>query len=182
MDFEAQAVVIEQYGGQGIPGLLQTRTYAHTFLSRQENLSAEQVEQRVNARMSRQERQHSDTPPYRWAIIDEAVLRRELGEETAMHEQPPALLEQVDTPSCKIQVVPFRLGLHALMGGALTLLTLPDGTTVAYEEGVEAGHLYEAPDIPQGPKLDAQFGRPGTSPGRAGHSDTVCPSSVTVMR
>ncbi|MET7798491.1 helix-turn-helix domain-containing protein [Streptomyces decoyicus] len=147
MDFEAQAVVIEQYGGQGIPGLLQTKTYAHTFLSRQENLSAEQVEQRVNARMSRQERQRSDAPPYRWAIIDEAVLHRELGGETAMYEQLASLLEQVDTPSSKIQVMPLRLGLHALMGGALTLLTLPDRATVAYEEGIEAGHLYEAPDM-----------------------------------
>ncbi|MFI9262121.1 Scr1 family TA system antitoxin-like transcriptional regulator [Streptomyces sioyaensis] len=147
MDFEAQAVVIEQYGGQVVPGLLQTRTYAHTFLSRQETLSAEEVEQRVNARMARQERQRSDAPPHRWAILDEAVIRRDLGGETAMYEQLSSLLAQVDTPHCKIQVVPFRLGLHALMGGALTLLTLPDGSTMAYEEGIEAGHLYEAPDI-----------------------------------
>ncbi|MCZ1010394.1 helix-turn-helix domain-containing protein [Streptomyces lydicus] len=147
MDFEAQAVVIEQYGGQVVPGLLQTRAYAHTFLSRQESLSAEQVEQRVNARMSRQERQRSDAPPFRWAIIDEALLYRELDSETAMYEQLASLLEQVDTPHCKIQVVPFRQGLHALMGGALTLLTLANGSTMAYEEGIEAGHLYEDPDM-----------------------------------
>lgn len=147
MDFEAQAVVIEQYGGQVVPGLLQTRVYAHTFLSRQESLSAEQVEQRVNARMSRQERQRSDTPPFRWAIIDEALLYRELDSKEATYEQLVSLLDQVDTPHCKIQVVPFRRGLHALMGGALTLLTLPDRPTMAYEEGIEAGHLYEDPDM-----------------------------------
>ncbi|WP_433859876.1 helix-turn-helix domain-containing protein [Streptomyces kronopolitis] len=147
MNFEAQATVIEQYGGQVVPGLLQTRRYAHTFLSRQENLSPQEVGQRVDARMSRQERQRSEAPPYRWAILDEAVLRRELDGESAMREQLASLLAQVDTPYSKIQVVPFRLGLHALMGGALTLLSLPDGSTVAYEEGIEAGHLYETPDI-----------------------------------
>jgi Domain of unknown function (DUF5753) len=42
--------------------------------------------------------------------------------------------------------MPFRAGAHYLMSGALTLLTLPDSSTVAYEEGIEVGHLYENRD------------------------------------
>lgn len=143
MDFEAEAVVIEQYGAQALPGLLQTEAYAREFLRCQRDLSEEQVEERVAARMSRQERLNSDSAPFRWAIIDEAALRRQMGSPSAMHQQLASLLAQADTPKSSIQVMPFSAGLHYLMGSALTLLTLADGTKVAYEEGIEAGHLYE---------------------------------------
>ncbi|MEU1325191.1 helix-turn-helix domain-containing protein [Streptomyces microflavus] len=145
MDFEFRAEVIEQYGAQALPGLLQTEEYARGLLRCQEELSPEQVEDRVTARMSRQVRLRSDDPPLRWAIIDEGVLRRKVGNPDCMHEQLASLLEQVDTPTSKVQVMPFSAGPHSLLGGALTLLTLADGTCVAYEEGIQAGHLYEDP-------------------------------------
>ncbi|MGA5042809.1 helix-turn-helix domain-containing protein [Streptomyces arboris] len=145
MDFEFRAEVIEQYGAQALPGLLQTEEYARQLLRCQEDLGPEQVEERVTARMSRQGRLRSENPPFRWAIIDEAVLRRQVGSPDCMREQLASLLEQVDTPSSKVQVMPFSAGPHSLLGGALTLLTLPDGTSVAYEEGIQAGHLYEDP-------------------------------------
>ncbi|GHD35793.1 transcriptional regulator [Streptomyces violarus] len=146
MDFEAQAEVVENYVAQTMPGLLQTRAYAHAQLSLHEELSPEQVEERVNARLSRQDRLRSAERPLRWAIIDESVLRRGVGGSECMHEQLALLLEQVDTPDSKVQVMPFSSGLHYLAGGALTLLTLPNGSTTAYEEGIEVGHLYEDRD------------------------------------
>ncbi|MFG2098241.1 Scr1 family TA system antitoxin-like transcriptional regulator [Streptomyces sp. NPDC048612] len=143
MDFEARAEVIEVYEPQAVPGLLQTREYARASLGCQD-LPQEQIDQRVNARMSRQERLHADSPPYRWAIIDEAVLRRETGSRECTYKQLARLLEQVDTPDSRVQVMPFSAGPYPLMGGALNLLTLPDGSTVAYEEGIEIAHLYES--------------------------------------
>ncbi|WP_411127396.1 helix-turn-helix domain-containing protein [Streptomyces sp. x-19] len=143
MDLEAQAENITQYGGQVFPGLLQTKDYSYALLRCQEDLTEAQVEERVTARMARQERQRSDSPPLRWAIIDEAVLRRQVGGRKCMAEQLTSLLEQADTPDSKVQVMPFRAGPHSLMGGALTLLRLPNGAEVAYEEGIEAGHLNE---------------------------------------
>jgi hypothetical protein len=146
MDFEAQADVIENYGMQAFPGLLQTRKYADAQLSLREDLPREKVEGLVNARMSRQDRLRSAEPPLRWAIIDEAVLRRPFGGREHMHKQLAWLLAQVDTPDSKVQVMPFGAGPYYLSGGALTLLTLPNGSTVAYEEGIEVGHLYEDRD------------------------------------
>ncbi|WP_310728025.1 helix-turn-helix transcriptional regulator [Streptomyces sp. N2A] len=146
MDFESRAEVIEVYEPQVVPGLLQTRGYARACLGCQTGLSAEQLEERVNARMSRQDRLTSDSPPYRWAIVDEAVLRRQVGGRECTRKQLARLLEQVDTPDSKVQVMPFDAGPHPLMGGAVNLLTLPDGTTVAYEEGIETAHLHEAPE------------------------------------
>lgn len=146
MDFEASAEVIENYEPQVVPGPLQTEDYARALLSCQEHLAKEHVEALVAARMSRQERQRSDSAPARWAIIDESVLRRCVGSTEHMHKQLASLLAQVDTPDSKVQVMPFSSGPHSLMSGALTLLTLPDDSAVAYEEGIQAGHLYEDRD------------------------------------
>lgn len=143
MDFEGQAEIIEQYGGQALPGLLQTRAYAYALLSCQDDLSPEQVAERVDARLSRQERLRSAGRPHRWAILDEAVLRRQAGSRQCMYQQLASLLTQVDTPDSKVQVMPFSAGPHSLMGGALTLLTLANGNRMAYEEGIDVGHLYE---------------------------------------
>lgn len=146
MDFEAQAEVVENFVVQTIPGLLQTKEYAEAQLSLQEELPRSKVEELVNARMSRKDRLNSTEPPLRWAIIDEGVLRRPLGGRDCMYKQLASLLAQVDTPDSKVQVMPFSAGPHYLMGGALTLLTLPNSSTVAYEEGIEVGHLHEDRD------------------------------------
>ncbi|WP_030251214.1 MULTISPECIES: helix-turn-helix domain-containing protein [unclassified Streptomyces] len=146
MDFEAQAEVIENYVSQAMPGLLQTKEYARALLSCQEALPSEQIEERVNARLSRQARLTSDQAPLRWAIIEESVLRRRVGSKECWYNQLALLLEQVDTPDSKVQVLPFSAGPHSLMGGALTLLTLPQGSVMAYEEGIQVGHLYEDRD------------------------------------
>ncbi|MER6009264.1 helix-turn-helix domain-containing protein [Streptomyces bluensis] len=147
MDFEAQAEVIENYEPQVIPGLLQTKEYAQAQLSLQEELTREKVEELVNARMSRHGRLREAQPPLYWAIIDESVLRRQMGSRECTYKQLARLLEQVDTPDSKVQVMPFSAGPHYLMGGALTMLTLPSGSAVAYEEGIEVGHLYEDRDL-----------------------------------
>ncbi|MEU0740337.1 helix-turn-helix transcriptional regulator [Streptomyces sp. NPDC006134] len=146
MDFEAQAEVIETFVAQAVPGLLQTEEYARAQLGLTEELTRERVEELVNARMSRQDRLRSARPPLRWAIIDESVLRRPMGSRECMYKQLARLLEQVDTPDSKVQVMPFGAGAHYLLGGTLTLLTLPNGSTTAYEEGIEVGHLYEDRD------------------------------------
>ncbi|SDO28366.1 Helix-turn-helix domain-containing protein [Streptomyces sp. cf386] len=147
MGFESRAEVIENYEPQVIPGLLQTKEYASAQLGLQEELPREKVEELVNARISRQDRLRSTEPPLYWAIIDESVLRRQMGSRECTYKQLARLLEQVDTPDSKVQVLPFNAGAHYLMGGALTLLTLPNGSTVAYEEGIEVGHLYEDRDL-----------------------------------
>ncbi|RDG34609.1 DUF5753 domain-containing protein [Streptomyces corynorhini] len=146
MDFESQAETIEVYEPHVMPGLLQIREYAYTLLRCPNDLTEEQIQERVNARLSRQERRHSEKRPFRWAIIDESTLRRQIGSRECMHKQLAALLEQVDTPDSKVQVMPFNAGPHSLMGGALNLLTLPVGSTMAYEEGIETAYLYEDRD------------------------------------
>ncbi|UGY91976.1 helix-turn-helix domain-containing protein [Streptomyces gobiensis] len=147
MDFEAEARVVEEYAGHVVPGLLQTEAYARALLrAGAPDASEEKLEDRVTARMSRQERLRSDDPPRLWAILEEVTIRRMVGGPEVMREQLASLLPVVDTATTKMQLLPNNHGEHRLLGGSLTLHTLPDDTTVAYEEGIDAGRLYEDAD------------------------------------
>ncbi|WP_275465003.1 helix-turn-helix domain-containing protein [Streptomyces noursei] len=146
MDLEAQAEAIEMHDSQVVPGLLQTREYAYAHLRCEEGLTEEQVQERVNARLSRQEPRPDRTRAFRWAIIGEAALRRPVGSTECMYKQLASLLAQVDTPTSRVQVMPFSAGPYLLMTGTLILLTLPDGSSMAYEESFGVSHLYEGWD------------------------------------
>lgn len=150
MDFEEQADVIEDFSTHVIPGLLQTEAYARAFFGYEPGTTADEAEERVRARLSRQERLHSPNPPRYWAVLDEAVLRRPVGDAEIMHGQLAALLPSIDSTHTKVQVLPFAHGGHALMEGPLKLLRLPGSRTVAYEEGRKSGHLLEDPEEVQG--------------------------------
>ncbi|MDT0444006.1 helix-turn-helix domain-containing protein [Streptomyces johnsoniae] len=145
MSAESAAESIAHYAAHVVPGLLQTEAYARALLRCDPDTSAEKAEELVAARMSRQERLTPDGAPYIWAILDEAVVRRPIGGPQVMHDQLAALLPLTDTATTKIQVLPYSHGAHALLGGPLTLLKLPNGVEVAYEEGLETSRLFEDP-------------------------------------
>ncbi|QKV97814.1 helix-turn-helix domain-containing protein [Streptomyces sp. NA02950] len=141
-----RAVSIRQYAAHVVPGLLQTEDYARVVLSLDPQLSGEQqLEERVSARLGRQERLRSPDRPELWVVLDEAVLRRPIGSHTVMRSQLGRLLEAAAEPHITVQVLPFDQGGHGAMGGSLTVLTLPDDDEVAYEEAADFGQLVEEP-------------------------------------
>ncbi|MBO8195320.1 helix-turn-helix domain-containing protein [Streptomyces oryzae] len=147
MELAERAHAIRQYAAHVVPGLLQTENYARELLRFDpKQVDDMQVEERVDARMSRQERlNRPDGPEYR-AILDESVLWRPIGEDDVMRAQLEHLLKMAEHPRATIQVLPFRSGGHSALGGSLTLLTLPNGKEVAYTEGADHGWLVEESD------------------------------------
>ncbi|MFI1331236.1 Scr1 family TA system antitoxin-like transcriptional regulator [Streptomyces sp. NPDC020845] len=146
MAYAERAVSIRQYAAHVVPGLLQTEDYARAVLSLDALLSGEeQLEERVTARLGRQQRLASPDRPELWVILDEAVLRRPVGGEAVMRAQLAQLLKAAEQRHITVQVLPFDHGEHAEMGGSLTVLTLPDGAEVAYKEGADFGQLFEEP-------------------------------------
>lgn len=143
MELEAEAEVIEAFATLIMPGLLQTADYARTLLSQPAGVTPELIEERVQVRLGRQERLRSSTPPRYWAILDEAILYRPVGGPRVMHDQLKALLPLIDTPTTKIQVLPFAHGGYELMDGPTLLLRLPGGKVAAYDEYRGRGHLME---------------------------------------
>ncbi|WP_406729770.1 helix-turn-helix transcriptional regulator [Streptomyces sp. GD-15H] len=147
MAYSERAVFIGEYASHVVPGLLQTEEYARAVLRVGVTLSSEeQLEERLSARMGRQERLGSDDRPVLWVVLDEAVLRRPIGGHAVMREQLARLLDVAAERHITVQVLPFEQGEHDAMGGSLTVLTLPDGSDVAYTEGAHYGQLIEDPD------------------------------------
>lgn len=141
-----RAVSIQEYAASVMPGLVQTEEYARAVLRVGLTLhSPEQLEERLTARMGRQERLDSNDRPELWVVLDEAVLRRPVGGRAVMCAQLEALLAAASERRLTVQVLPFNQGEHDMMGGSLTLLTMPDGSRVAYTEGAHHGRLVEEP-------------------------------------
>lgn len=146
MEYAERAVAVRQYAAHVVPGLLQTEDYARAVLSLDALLdSEEQLEERVAARMGRQDRLSSPERPELWVVLDEAVLRRPIGGQAVMRKQLARLLDAAVERHITVQVLPFDQGGHEAMGGSLTILTLPDGSEMAYTEGADYGQLIEEP-------------------------------------
>ncbi|WP_344332753.1 DUF5753 domain-containing protein [Kitasatospora putterlickiae] len=107
----------------------------------------EEIDDWLTKRLRRQRR--LDRHPARcryWFIVDEGAIRRPIGGQKAMAEQLSRLLRVCQLPHITIQVLPFSAGQHSELGGSLTLLTMPDRSVVAYEEGSRSGTLFEETD------------------------------------
>ncbi|MGK5531101.1 helix-turn-helix domain-containing protein [Streptomyces sp. URMC 129] len=146
MELEALSHVIREYAGLIVPGLLQTRAYAAAlFRVSMPKATEDEIKQKVEARLSRQQLLRPGSPLDYSVVLDEASIRRPIGGPKVMREQLAALLDVVDTPSTLVQVLPFGHGEHGLLGGTLTLMGLEDGATYAYEESITTGTLLEDP-------------------------------------
>lgn len=147
MEYSERAVAIREYAAHVVPGLLQTEAYARAVLGVGRTLgSKEQLEERVALRMGRQERLGAPDRPELWVVLDESVLRRPVGGRTVMGQQLARLLGTATASHVTVQLLPFDQGEHDVMGGSLTLLTMPDGSEIAYTEGAHYGQLIEDPD------------------------------------
>ncbi|GAA1182438.1 helix-turn-helix transcriptional regulator [Streptomyces hebeiensis] len=144
MKLEAQARVIQEYTGQLMPGLLQTKAYARAlFRFHYPKATSEGIEELVTARISRQALLHADPAPHFSLILDEAVLLRPFGTAETMREQLSRLVEEALTPTSIVQVLPFSHGGHALAGGSSKLMTFEDRTQAVWEENSVSGTLFE---------------------------------------
>ncbi|MGP3989694.1 DUF5753 domain-containing protein [Streptomyces sp. 3N207] len=143
---ETQAERIQVCTSSIVPGLLQTPDYARELFRRaQPGATEERLDDLVAVRMRRQRILEREEPPYYWAILDEAALKRPIGGPPCMVAQLNHLLEVAARPRVTMQVLPFDKGAHPVLGGSLTLHTLPDGASVAAIESFRSGELVESP-------------------------------------
>jgi hypothetical protein len=127
VSFEQEAAYEHVYANNVVPGLLQTRAYA-TAIHKATELRTpnEKVERLVEARMQRQSILDRDRALHLWAILDEAVLRRIVGDDAVMAEQLDHLYEMAQRPNIDIQLLPFTAGAHAAGSGHFVILGRDD--------------------------------------------------------
>ncbi|MFJ5225410.1 Scr1 family TA system antitoxin-like transcriptional regulator [Streptomyces sp. NPDC088400] len=146
-ELEAQARVYEEYACATVPGLLQTTEFALRSLRTGHPHTPEgEIERMLQGRLERQKKLRSETPARYWFILDEAVLRRRVGDHRMMRTQLASIIEQSTQSHITVQVLPFASGDHAEMGGTLMLFTIPDTPTMVWLEGSRNGTLIDDPD------------------------------------
>jgi transcriptional regulator with XRE-family HTH domain len=148
LQFESEATAIRAYVPLLIPGLLQTSEYAGAvFDSRSTDLSDSQRKVRYEVRMRRrgQVLDRRDPPDY-LLILDESVLRRDVGGPQIFVRQLEELIEMGRRPNVHIRVVPFREAVVALLGPFTVFDLGEDEDAVLYTEGYYEDRISQAPD------------------------------------
>ncbi|MBB4933884.1 hypothetical protein F4561_004704 [Lipingzhangella halophila] len=125
-DFEAEASAIRSFEGLVIPGLLQTPEYAEALFQGGRYTGPEDIERRVQARISRREILTRFDPVWLRVVMDEAALRRMIGGPRTMAAQMRHLLYMAQLPNIDIQLLPFDVGSHAALVAPFSILEFPD--------------------------------------------------------
>jgi len=149
--YEAGASFIRQFPGTVMPGLLQTPQYAEALTA----ISIEPVKVApvVGLRMQRQAEVAQRVPrPYRYFVLDEAVIRRHIGiqkDPAIMPSQLRHIVRQAEEDDrLTVRVIPFSKGAHAGLSGPFTLLEFDGGLPdVLYlDTGKEAINMLTSDD------------------------------------
>lgn len=146
---EAAAALIRNYEVQFVPGLLQTADYARAIFKIAHPRAPEsEIDRRVELRMIRQQLLTRPGAPQLWGIIDEGALRRPIGGKDVLHEQIKALIDITELPNVRIQVVPFRIGVHSAHGGSFSILRFaePDLPDIVYAEQLTSALYFDKRD------------------------------------
>lgn len=139
MVLEAQARVVRTYEPTFIPGLLQIVDYdrarfdGYAPSGLDPDSSNESSRKRIELRMERQRRLTAAEDPLIYtAVVDEAVLRRNVGSPAVMAAQLAHLVDMSRRPNITLRVVPFSRGVYpGCESAGFTLLELdPDETTM----------------------------------------------------
>ncbi|HZY57622.1 MAG TPA: DUF5753 domain-containing protein, partial [Rubrobacteraceae bacterium] len=124
---EDAAETIRQYEPELIPGLLQTRAYAHQVMSVPEGyLTPDEIARRVDVRMERQSLLTRPRAPHLSVIIAETALHRPVGGPKVMAEQLQHLLDVTQRASVSVRILPSNVGVHGGMAAsAFSMLDFP---------------------------------------------------------
>jgi transcriptional regulator with XRE-family HTH domain len=122
---ESEAVAVRSFQPCFVPGLLQTEDYAREVFT----LDSSATRRRNLAiRLKRRERLSGPNPLAYQAIVDEAALRRPVGEPGVRRDQLLHLVEQAALPTVTLRVLPLNVGVHVGMRGAFNILRFPPDT------------------------------------------------------
>jgi transcriptional regulator with XRE-family HTH domain len=139
---EQKAARIQEWEMRGIPGLLQTRSYARAVIRACRPYdTGQELERDAAARIERQNILSREDPPKLWAVLSEAVLRHAVGGARVMREQLGHLLSVAETQGIVLQVLPFAVTDAPGVDGPAALFEFDGPAAVACLEGWGAGRV-----------------------------------------
>jgi transcriptional regulator with XRE-family HTH domain len=143
---EQAAAAITCYSMYYLPALLQTEDYARAIIKIiAPNIDPAIHEQRVEARLRRQQLLEKDGRPRYRILLDEAAVRRHVGGAEVMVAQLDRILGAVQQNKATVQVIPFDFGAHAAADSYFVLLEFEDQylSPVVYLENLTGNQYLE---------------------------------------
>lgn len=143
---EQDASSITAYSMYYMHALVQTEDYARAIIRAiLPKIDPAILQQRVEARLRRQELLERASPPSYRLLLDEATLRRPVGGTAVMAAQIAKLLEHSAAGKVRVQLVPFAIGAYSAADICFTLLEFgePMLPPVVYVEGLASSQYYE---------------------------------------
>ncbi len=149
LGLEQEAIAITCYSMFHVPALMQTADYARAIVKGIERqMQPDVLEQRVEARLHRQQLLDRVAPPRFRALLDEAVLYKQVGSPAIMQAQLDQMLARIRDEKVIIQVIPFQASSHASTDSNFILLEFGDESRqrpVVFVEGLVTNRYYERP-------------------------------------
>lgn len=140
LEYEARADCLRIFTVNLVSGLFQTEAYARTIMSTFPRVDASRI---VAERMQRKAIFEREDRPYAFLIMDEGVIRRNVGGKEVMREQLAYLLDVGQSEKSQLQIVPNDVGYYAGLAGSFTILGFRDGAEVSYTESCGDGILLQ---------------------------------------
>jgi transcriptional regulator with XRE-family HTH domain len=145
IDHESKATAISSFEQVIVPGLLQTGDYTRALIREAGTVPAEEIDDRVAARLARHSLFTRERPARFSFYLHEFVLRLPVGGPTVMLEQLEQLHRMSLRPYLTLRVVPAALGGHAAISGSFTLMEFAEFKPVAYLESETSSLFLEKP-------------------------------------
>ncbi|KOV66782.1 XRE family transcriptional regulator [Streptomyces sp. NRRL WC-3618] len=126
ISLESQASTMRTLETSAVPGLLQTPEYARAMTrAAMDGLEESRLDALVEVRIARQDVLRSDPPLVLSAVLDEAVLRREVGGPEVMTRQLGRLMDAARLPQVRLQILPFSAGAYIGITGPFVIFSFP---------------------------------------------------------
>ncbi|MBA9048444.1 MULTISPECIES: helix-turn-helix domain-containing protein [Streptomyces] len=140
---EREAVGLHVYDALVFNGLLQTEEYARAvFTMWRPLLDQETIEQRVVARLARQEIFERKSTPTISFVLEESLLYKRLGGLQVTRGQLEQILLIGQRRNVEIQVLPNDREEHVALFGTFTLIDTAKGRRFAYADAHKGSRLY----------------------------------------
>jgi transcriptional regulator with XRE-family HTH domain len=146
---EQEASAITSFSMYYIPALLQTADYARAIIKAiAPKMDPKIVNERVEARIRRQQLLGKETSPHYRALLDEAVLHRLVGGSTVMTAQFDKVVKHQEDQTAVVQIIPFSIGAHSGADSNFEFLEFEESSIhgpIVFVEGLFSNFYQERP-------------------------------------
>jgi transcriptional regulator with XRE-family HTH domain len=167
-EVEPRAKVLRTWDPMLIPGLLQIEDYARAVFRGGLATSEQEIEDSVSARMRRQVIFNGASPPALWFLMDEGVIRRNVGGPWVMHHQLDHIATIAERQHVRVQLVTQDTPCTAGLASGFMIAELGNEPTVVSVESAGQGEVSAEHDFVSNiweryDRIRAEAYRPGQS-------------------